>query len=70
MAGRISFHNLGHCLLDQGLETGEPVTVRRPKVVREIHANHHTGWRGVDAHVVRDLRMVNKIEEREGKTRT
>ena len=55
MACWIGLHDLRHRLLDQGLETGEPVTVGRPQVVRKVHANHDTGRRRADTHRVGDV---------------
>jgi hypothetical protein len=52
MARGICFHNLGHCLLDKRLETGEPIPKRRPQVISKVHADHKASWRGVDAHRV------------------
>ena len=51
----IGLHDLGHYLLDQWLQAREPVTICRPQVVREIHADHDTSRGGVDTHRVRNL---------------
>ena len=55
MQSRVGTHNLRHGLLDEGLETREPVAVGRPEVVRQVHANHDTSGRGIDAHRVGDV---------------
>jgi len=55
MTRGVCFHNLRHGLLDERLETGEPVPKGRPQVISQVHANHETGWRRVNAHGVRDL---------------
>ena len=40
VTGWVGFHDLRHSLLDEGLHAREPVTVRRPEVVCQIHADH------------------------------
>ena len=55
VAGRVCLHDLGHGLLDERLEAGEPVAVGGPQVVCEVHTNHDTGRRGVDTHRVGDV---------------
>ena len=57
MAGGICFHNLRHGLLDERLKTGEPVPEGRPQVISQVHANHDTGWRRVNAHRVGNLEV-------------
>ena len=56
----VRLHDLGHRLLNQRLQSREPVTVRRPQVVRQVHADHDTSRRGVDTHGVGDLENVVK----------
>ena len=58
MAGRISLHDFTHGLLNEWLHSREPIAISRPKVVGEIHANHHARWRWVDAH-----RVGNVVQE-------
>jgi hypothetical protein len=48
----VGFHNLCHCLLNEGLHTREPVAICRPQVVRQVHTNHDTSRRWVDTHRV------------------
>ena len=55
MARRVGLHDLRHRLLDERLETREPVSVSGPKIVGKIHANHDTGRRRVYAHRIRDV---------------
>ena len=58
MAGRVRLHDFRHRLLNERFETREPVTIRGPEVVREVHANHDTGGGRVDTHGVRDLETL------------
>jgi hypothetical protein len=51
----VGFHNLRHRLLDERLETGEPIPKGRPQIISQVHADHDAGGRRVDAHRVRDL---------------
>jgi hypothetical protein len=55
MARGVYLHNLGHGLLNKGLETREPIPKGRSQVISHVHANHEAGWRRVNAHRVRDL---------------
>ena len=59
VTGRIGLHDLGHSLLDQWFHSREPVTVRRPQVVGQIHANHDTSRGRVDTHGIGDLIVVS-----------
>ena len=52
---RVSLHDLSHRLLDQGLAPGEPVTVRRVQVIRQVDADHDPGRGRVDGHVIRGV---------------
>ena len=55
VASGVGLHDLGHGLLNERLQSGEPVTVSRPQVVSEVHADHDTSGRGVDTHGVGDV---------------
>ena len=55
MTRGVCLHNLGHGLLNERLETREPIPKGRPQVISQVHANHEAGWRRVNAHRVRDL---------------
>ena len=55
---RVGLHNLAHSLLDEGLHAGEPVSVRRPQVVCQVHADHDTSRRRINTHRVRHLEIM------------
>jgi len=57
----VCFHNLGHGLLNKGLETWEPVPKGRPQVISQVHANHDASWRRINAHRVGNLAEINDI---------
>ena len=43
MACRIGLHDFSHGLLDEMSQSREPISVRRPKVVCQVHTNHDAG---------------------------
>ena len=49
---RVSLHDLGHGLLDERFDPGEPVAERAEQVIGQVHADEEARGGGVDGHVV------------------
>ena len=49
---RVSFHYLCHGLLDERLDSREPIPKSTKQVVCQVNANEEARWGGVDGHVI------------------